>query len=234
MTYIFLFCFRMIRTLRDKINEFHRIDDSDDLNFYFEKFLKKLRQIFLRVVLLFLFIVHFCPLFLCRLFVSKSIDDLRTSFAFLCSTLALIFCLFARFYPRTTRFAIVLLLFTPIFLSFSTEQNHFVFSIISILLIYSFFIFDFLLSIGISILISVVFLFGQTNKFSFDFISIIFSHFLLHLFGIFFYRTTIKRIRKNFYDYEKILDKKNRATVDSKKLQTIIGFCQEKSTNDMR
>jgi hypothetical protein len=62
---------------------------------------------------------------------------------------------------------------------------------------------------------------------SLEFLSLCFYHFIINLSGLYTYIRSIKHIRKHFHAYETNLYEKNKCNVDCKKLNTIIGHCQQ-------
>ena len=124
---------------------------------------------------------------------------------------------------------ILILLFIPSIITYQTEQFHILFSTISIILIYSLLTFTLLQSLLFSLSISIlhiILVLNHENKFS-----IISYHFIINLFGLYSYISSIKHIRQHFYAYKTNLFEKNKYNVDCKKLHTIIGYCQQSQSN---
>jgi hypothetical protein len=221
--------------------DLHRITDCHDLNFYYERFLRKLNQQYLKILLPLIFIVYVCPLLFSRLFIYQSIDDIRTSLCFLFSCVILSVCLLIRLHIKwkTTwifiRSIVALLLLIPLLLTYQTQQYHLIFAIISILLTYSFLIFTLVQSFILAISISILHVTGvclqrsATRWTSLQLCSIVFYHVMIHIIGIYAYVTTIERIRQQFYAYKTILYEKNQAHIDCKKLQTMMNYCRRES-----
>lgn len=216
----------------------HRIHQCDDLNFYYRKFLDKLSEQYLKLLLPLLFLVYLCPLFLCRVIFFKSVVDLRTSLLFCLTCVGLILCLLTRLRIKwrrawiSIRFLLILLLISPVGLTSHTEQSHLLLPAISILLTYSLLTFtliqSFLISLTISLLHLVLLIFqrptiGWTYR---ELSSTISYHLIIQIFGLYFYVTIIEQIRQHFYAYKTTLHEKNKANVDCKKLRTIMGYCR--------
>ncbi|UJR20868.1 hypothetical protein I4U23_023977 [Adineta vaga] len=221
----------------------HHMNDCDDLNFYYKKFLTKLSKICLKIFLPLLFLMNFFTLFLCRLLLSKQIFDIRTQIYCVLIFLTIILLLFVRLHSKRrklwilTRLLIIFLAIIPLILTSQTEQFHILLSTISILLIYSFLTFTLLQSLFICLSISIlhiILLFNQTNSSihwkTSEFFSIIFYHCMVNLTGLYSYISSINHIRQHFYAYKTNLFEKNKSNVDCKKLHTIIGYCQQSPT----
>ncbi|CAF3406360.1 unnamed protein product [Rotaria sp. Silwood1] len=222
----------------------HHMNDCDDLNFYYKKFLNKLSKLCLKIFLPLLSLIYLFTLFLCRLFLSNQIFDIRTISLLLLIFLTFILLLLIRLHKRwkklwiLTRFLIIFLLTIPLIISYQTEQFHILLATISIITMYALLTFTLLQSVLISISISILhislLLNHQTNQIqwkSSEFFSIIFYHFTINIFGLYAYIQSIKHIRQHFYIYKKNLLEKNKYNVDCKKLQTIIGYCQQSQSS---
>ncbi|CAF4328410.1 unnamed protein product [Rotaria sp. Silwood2] len=218
----------------------HHMNDCDDLNFYYKKFLNKLSKLCLKIFLPLLSLIYLFTLFLCRLFLSSKIFDIRTISLLLIIFLTLILLLLIRLHKRWkklwifTRFLIIFLLIIPLIISYQTEQFHVLLATISIITMYALLTFTLLQSLLISISISILhislLLNHETNSIqwkSSEFLSIIYYHFIINIFGLYSYMQSIKHIRQHFYAYKKNLLEKNKYNVDCKKLHTIIGYCQQ-------
>ncbi|CAF0815708.1 unnamed protein product [Rotaria sordida] len=218
----------------------HHMNDCDDLNFYYKKFLNKLSKLCLKIFLPLLSLIYLFTLFLCRLFLSNQIFDIRTISLLLLIFLTFILLILIRLHKRwkklwiLTRFLIIFLLIIPLIISYQTEQFHILLSAISIIIMYALLTFTLLQSLLISISISILhislLLNRQTNQIqwkSLEFISIIFYHFIINIFGLYSYIQSIKYLRQHFNAYKKNLLEKNKYNVDCKKLHTIIGYCQQ-------
>ena len=220
----------------------HRMNDCDDLNLYYRKFLNKLSKIFLKIFLPLLPLIYLFTLFLCRLFLSNpnSIQfDIQTIVSLICILFTLILLFLIRLHTKWktlwffTRFLLILLLLIPLILTYQTEQYHLLFSTISITLIYSLLTFTLIQSLIISALIStlhIVLLLNIRNSMnwkSLEFLSLIFYHLIINIAGLYTYIRSMKHIRQHFQAYERNLYEKNKFNVDCKKLNTIIGHCQQ-------
>ena len=237
-----------LKYLRENVFHLHHINDCDDLNFYYKKFLNKLSRTFLKIFLLLLSFIHLFTLLPSRLFLSKYIFDIRTIILFTSIFIIFIPLLMIPLHKKwkkiwiLTRLLIVFLLIIPLILTHQTEQFHILLSIISIILTYALLIFTLLQSLLISLIISILYILlllnQETNSIqwkSLEFLSIIFYHLIINLFGLYLYIQSIKYIREHFYAYKVNLLEKNKHNVDCKKLQTIIGYClQKQSTSNTR
>src|ERR1700722_15274332 len=70
-----------MRNFWRKSTQLHQMNDRDDLNLYYRKFLDKLSKICLKIFLPFLLLVYLIALFLCRLLllhISLPSFDIRT------------------------------------------------------------------------------------------------------------------------------------------------------------
>lgn len=220
----------------------HRMNDSDDINLYYKKFLNKLSKICLKIFLPLLPLIYLFTLFLSRLFLYNQFKitfDFRTITFFLGIFLTLILLFFIRLHTKWktlwffTRTFLIFLLIIPLILTYQTEQYHILFSTISITLIYSLLTFtliqSFIICLSISIL-HVCLLLNQKNSIywqTFEFFSLIFYHFIINISGLYTYIQSIQHIRQHFHLYETNLYEKNKYNVDCKKLNTIIGHCQQ-------
>jgi hypothetical protein len=219
----------------------HRMNDSDDLNLYYRKFLNKLSKICLKIFLPLLLLINVFTLFLCRLFLSNQTFDIRTiSFLFL-TFLTFFLLILIRLHTKwrklwiLTRFLIIFLLILPLIITHKTEQFHILLSTISIILIYSLLTFtlfqSLLISLSISILHIILSLNQQIQWKTSEFFSIIFYHFIINITGLYLYIGSIQHIRQHFYAYKTNLFEKNKYNVDCKKLHTIVGYCQQSISN---
>ncbi|CAF1592457.1 unnamed protein product [Adineta ricciae] len=214
------------------------MNDCDDLNFYYKKFLNKLSKICLKIFLPLLFLTNFFALFLCRLLLSKQIFDIRTQTYCVLIFLTIVLLLLVRLHSKRkrlwlfTRFLLVFLLIIPLIITYQTEQFHLLLSSISILLVYSLLTFTLLQSLVISLSISVLYIFlnNSIHWKTTEFCSIVFYHFILNLTGLYSYVSSINHIRQHFYAYKTNLFEKNKSNVDCKKLHTIIGYFQQAPT----
>lgn len=217
----------------------HNMNDFDDLNLYYKKFLNKLSKICLKIYLPLLLFIYLFTLFLLRLLLFNQIKitfDIRTIIYFICILLTLFLLFLIRLHKKCrkiwflTRIFLIILFILPLFLTYQTDQYHILFSTISITIIYSLLTFTLIQSILICLIISIIhisLLLNNINWKTIEFFSIIFYHFIINLSGIFIYIKTIKHIRQHFHAYEKNLYEKNKYNVDCKKLNTIIGHCQQ-------
>ncbi|UJR28686.1 hypothetical protein I4U23_009915 [Adineta vaga] len=120
-------------------------------------------------------------------------------------------------------------------LTYQTEQYHVLFSTISITLIYSLLTFTLIQSVFICLTISILhitLLFNQIKEIhwkSTEFISWIIYHLIINLSGLYTYIQSLKHIQEHFHAYETSLYEKNKLNVDCKKLNIIIGHCQQAS-----
>lgn len=243
--FLFLLFYRMARNYLINLwrtsFHLHHMNDYDDLNFYYKKFLNKLSKISLKIFLPLLSLIYLFTLFLLRLFLSNQTFDIRTiTFLFL-TFLTFIILILIRLHTKwkklwlLTRFSIIFLFILPLIITYQTEQFHLLLSTISIILIYSLLTFtllqSFLISICISILHIILTLNHQINWKTSDLISIIFYHFIINLTGLYSYIGSIQHIRQHFYAYKTNLFEKNKYNVDCKKLHTIINYCQQSNLN---
>jgi hypothetical protein len=221
----------------------HHMNDCDDLNLYYKKFLNKLSKICLKIFLPLLPLIYLFTLFLCRLFLyNQSIItfDIRTIFYLLCIFLTFILLFLIRLHTKwktlwfLTRILLIFLLIIPLILTYQTEQYHILFSTISITLIYSLLTFTLIQSLIICLSISILHISlllntnnNSINWKSLELFSLIFYHFIINISGLYTYIRSIKHIREHFHAYEKNLYEKNKFNVDCKKLNTIIGHCQQ-------
>lgn len=219
------------------------MNDNEDLNLYYKKFLNKLSKISLKIFLPLLILIYLFALFLCRLFLNNQTIltfDFRTIF-FLVGIISTILLLFlVRLHTKWqslwcfTRLFLLTILILPLILTYQTNQYHILFSIISITMIYSLLTFTLIQSLIISLSISILhislFYLNNIDKIhwkSIEFLSLIFTHLIINLAGLYSYIKSIKHIRKHFHLYEENLYEKNKYNVDCKKLNTIIGYCQQ-------
>ncbi|CAF0743350.1 unnamed protein product [Adineta steineri] len=228
--------------LCEKSLHLHRMNDCDDLNLYYRKFLNKLSKICLKIFLPLLLLIYLLTLFLCRLLLyntTKLTFDIRTIVYLICIFLTFFLLFLIRIHTKwktlwfCTRSFLIFLLIIPLVLTYQTEQYHILFSTISITLIYSLLTFTLIQSIIICLSISILhisLLLNQTNEIhwtSIEFISLIFYHIIINLSGLYTYIRSIRYIRQHFHEYETSLYEKNKFSVDCKKLNTIIGHCQQ-------
>jgi prepilin signal peptidase PulO-like enzyme (type II secretory pathway) len=217
----------------------HQMNDSDDLNLYYQKFLNKLSKICLKIFLPLLPLIYLFTLFLCRLFLSNQMIiqfDLRT-ILFLIGIFLTLFLLFLiRLHTKwktlwfCTRIFLITLLIIPLILTYQTEQYHILFSTISITLIYSLLTFTLIQSLIICLMISILHISLLLDKIhwqSLEFLSICFYHLMINLAGLYTYIQLMKHIRQHFHAYERNLYEKNKFNVDCKKLNIINGHCQQ-------
>ncbi|CAM4945364.1 unnamed protein product [Rotaria socialis] len=232
-----------IKYLWKKNFHIHHMNDCDDLNFYYKKFLNKLSKLCLKVFLPLLSLIYLFTLFLCRLFLSTQTYDIRTICLLVLIFLSFILLILIRLHKKgkklwaLTRLLIIVLLVVPLVISYQTEQFHILLSSISIILIYALLTFTLLQSLLISISISILHIslllndrVNQIQWKSLEFLSIIIYHIIINIFGLYSYIRSIKHIRQHFYAYKKNLLEKNKYNVDCKKLHTIIGHCQQTPT----
>ncbi|CAF1667567.1 unnamed protein product [Adineta ricciae] len=228
--------------LCDKSLQLHRMNDCDDLNLYYKKFLNKLSKICLRIFLPLLPLIYLITLFLCRLFLhntTKLTFDIRTILYLICILLTFMLLFLMRLHTKwktlwfCTRTFLIFLLIIPLVLTYQTEQYHVLFSTISITLIYSLLTFTLIQSVCICSTISILHItlqFNQTEGIQWkgiEFVSWILYHLIINLAGLYAYVESLKHIRKHFHAYETSLYEKNKCSVDCKKLNTIIGHCQQ-------
>ncbi|CAF1131625.1 unnamed protein product [Adineta steineri] len=219
------------------------MNDCDDLNFYYKKFLNKLSKICLKIFLPLLLLINIFTLLFCRLFLSNHIFDIHTKIYLILIVVTCILLLFIRIHSKRkkiwifTRFLIIFLLIIPLILTYQTEQFHILLSSISIILLYSLLTFtllqSLLISLSISILHLILILNLKTNPIqwkSLEFFTIIFYHLIINLTGLYSYISSIQHIREHFYAYKTNLFEKNKYNLDCKKLHTIIGYCQKSPT----
>ncbi|CAF3629301.1 unnamed protein product [Rotaria sordida] len=226
----------------EKSFHLHRMNDCDDLDLYYRKFLNKLSKICLKIFLPLLPLIYLLTLFLCRLLLYNQliiIFDIRTILYLICIFLTFILLFLIRLHTKwktlwfCTRIFLILLLIIPLILTYQTEQYHILFSTISITLIYSLLTFTLTQSLIICLIISILhisLLLNQKNQIqwnSLEFLSIIFYHFIINISGLYTYIRSIKHVRQHFHAYEINLYEKNKLNVDCKKLNTIIGHCQQ-------
>ena len=220
----------------------HRMHDNDDLNLYYRKFLNKLSKTCLKIFLPLLTLIYLFTLFLCRLLLYNQIIltfDIRTILFLICFFLTLILLVLIRLHTKwrivwfCTRIFLILLLIIPFVLTNQTEQYHILFSTISITLIYSLLTFTLIQSVIICLIISILHIslvFIQQNQIKWktlEFLSLIVYHLIINISGLYTYVKSIKHIRKHFHSYERNLYEKNKFNVDCKKLNIIIGHCQQ-------
>jgi len=219
----------------------HQMNDCDDLNFYYKKFLNKLSKICLKIFLPLLSLIYLFTLFLCRLFLSNQTFDLRTIIFLILIFVTFFLLILIRLHTKwrklwiLTRFLIIILLILPLIITYQTEQFHILLSTISILLIYSLLTFtllqSLLISLSISILHIILLLNQQIQRKNSEIFSIIFYHFIINITGLYSYIGSIQHIRQHFYAYKTNLFEKNKYNVDCKKLHTIIEYCQQSISN---
>ncbi|CAF4964525.1 unnamed protein product [Rotaria sp. Silwood1] len=178
----------------------HRMNDCDDLDLYYQKFLNKLSKICLKIFLPLLPLIYLLTLFLCRLLLYNQliiIFDLRTILYLIGIFLTFILLFLIRLHTKwktlwfCTRIFLILLLIIPLLLTYQTEQYHILFSTISITLIYSLLTFTLIQSLIICSTISLLhisLLINQKNQIqwkSLEFLSIIFYHFIINISGLY-------------------------------------------------
>jgi hypothetical protein len=236
--YLIIFRFRMtmnsLKTFWKKSFHLHQMNDCDDLNFYYQKFLSKLSKISLKIFLPLLSLIYLFTLFFCRLFLSNQIFNIRTIIFLLFLFVSFFVLILIRLHTKwkklwiLTRFLIILLLILPLIITYQTEQYHILLSTIAILLIYSLLTFTLFQSLFISLSISILHILLSFNHWNtLQLFSMIFYHFIIHLTGLYSYIGSIQHIRKHFYAYKTNLFEKNKYNVDCKKLHTIIRYCQQ-------
>jgi hypothetical protein len=210
------------------------MNEFDDLNFYYQKFLYKLSKISLKIFLPLLSLIYLFTLFLCRLFLSNQIFHIRTIIFLVFLFISFFILILIRLHTKWkklwifTRFLIILLLILPLIITYQTEQFHILFSTIAILIIYSLLTFTLFQSLFISLSISIIHIFLSFNHWNISqLFSMIFYHFIIHFTGLYFYIGSIQHIREHFYAYRNNLFEKNQYNVDCKKLHTIIRYCQQ-------
>lgn len=218
------------------------MNNHDDLNLYYGKFLNKLSKICLKIFLPLLSLLYLFALFLCRFFLSNPnefIFDLRTILFLVGILLTFVLLFLVRLHTKwktlwfCTRLFLVFLLLIPLILTYQTEQYHLLFSTISITLIYSLSTFTLIQSLILSGTISVFHLTLLLNQnqtihwLSVEFFSLVVFHLVINVAGLSTYVHSIKHIRQHFHAYETHLYEKNKFSVDCKKLNTILGYCQQ-------
>lgn len=228
--------------LYEKSFHLHRMNDHEDLNLYYRKFLSKLSKICLKIFLPILLLVYLFTLFLCRLLLFDQTTitfDFRTIFYLIGLLFTFILLFLVRLHTKWktlwffTRIFLILLIIIPLILTYQTDQYHILLSTIAITLIYSLCTFTLIQSFTISSSISFlhVGLFLSKNvailSLNLDLFALIFYHFIIHLAGLSSYVQSLKHIRQHFHAYENNLYEKNKCSVDCKKLNTIIGHCQQ-------
>ena len=228
--------------LYEKSFHLHRMNDHDDLNLYYRKFLNKLSKICLKIFLPLLCLLYLFVLLVCRLLLFNQpliTLDFRTILYFIGLLFTFILLFLVRLHTKWrtlwifTRLFLIFLLMIPMILTYQTDQFHVLISTISITLIYSLSTFTLIQSLTIASGISLLDLglFIMQNRTipwqSLDFLSVIFYHMIIHLAGLASYVQSINHIRQHFHSYENNLYEKNKCSVDCKKLNTIIGHCQQ-------
>jgi hypothetical protein len=228
--------------LYEKSFHLHRMNDHDDLNLYYRKFLNKLGKICLKIFLPVLTLLYLFTLFLCRFLLLNSTMltfDLRTIVYLIGIILTFVLLFLVRLHTKwktlwfCTRLFLIVLVFIPLILTYQTDQYHILLATISITLIYSLSTFTLIQSLIISSSISIAHLSLALNRHKFvrwqtlEFFSWIIYHVIINLAGIVTSVQSIKHIREHFHAYESNLYEKNRFSVDCKKLTTIIGHCQQ-------
>jgi hypothetical protein len=228
-----------IKQLWKKSFHLHHMNDCDDLNFYYKKFLTKLSKICLKIFLPLLPLIYLFTLFLLRVFLSTPTIirfDIRTilSLIGIFATFVLLFLIRIHTKWKTlwfcTRIFLITLLIIPLILTYQTEQYHILFSTISITLIYSLLTFTLIQSMIICLMISILHLslvLSTIHWQSLEFLSITFYHLIINLAGLYIYINSVKHIRQHFHAYERNLYEKNKFNVDCKKLNIINGHCQQ-------
>ena len=106
-----------LKHLWRKSFDLHRMNDCDDLNFYYKKFLNKLSKICLKIFLPLLLLINLFTLFLCRLFLSNQIFDIRTKAFLILTFFNFILLLLIRLHTKKEKT-----------LDFNTFFNHFSFN----------------------------------------------------------------------------------------------------------
>jgi hypothetical protein len=220
----------------------HHMNDCDDLNFYYKKFLNKLSKICLKIFLPLLSLMYLFTLFLCRLFLLNQTFNIRTICFLIFIFISFILLVLIRLHRKwkklwiLTRFLIIFLLSIPLIVTYQTEQFHILLSTISIIFIYSVLTFTLIQSLMFSLSISIlhIILLLNQQKQNSQIFSIIFYHFIINLFGLYSYISSIKHIRQHFYAYKTNLFEKNKYNVDCKKLHTIMGYCQQSQSSSNR
>ena len=204
--------------------DLHRISDDEQLNFDYQRFRWKLSQFALKIFVPFLPFIYFIALFLCRVFTSI---DIRTIifFILLFITFIVVFLVYSQ-RKSVHRWMIVILLITPILLTYQTEQFHIFFSTIAILLIYSLFTFTLVQLLLITLTISLIdlILLWRISSIYLQLFPALLHHGILHFIGLFSSMDSLRRIRQHFYTYQTNLQDKNQANVDCKKLHTILRY----------
>jgi len=110
-----------------KTFQLHHMNDCDDLNFYYKKFLIKLSKICLKIFLPLLSLIYLFTLFLFRLFLLNKLFIIRTIIYFILTFLALILLICIRLHSKRrklwilTRCLILILLFIPSIITYQTE-----------------------------------------------------------------------------------------------------------------
>lgn len=133
----FLYSFRMTSNrwgyLYEKSFHLHRMNNHDDLNLYYGKFLNKLSKICLKIFLPLLSLLYLFALFLCRFFLSNQNEftfDLRTILFLVGILLTFVLLFLVRLHTKwktlwfCTRLFLVFLLLVPLILTYQTEQYH--------------------------------------------------------------------------------------------------------------
>jgi hypothetical protein len=226
-----------LKNLWKKLFHLHHMNDCDDLNFYYKKFLNKLSKICLKIFLPLLSLIYLFTLFLCRLSLSNRTFDIRTITFLLLIFVTFVLLILIRLHRKwkklwiLTRFLIIVLLILPLLITYQTEQFHILLSTISILLLYSLLTFTLLQSLLISLTISILHIILSLNqpiqwKRS-ELFAVIFHHFIINITGLYSYIGSIQHIREHFHAYKTNLFEKNKYNVDCKKLHTFIGYCQK-------
>lgn len=226
----------------EKSFHLHRMNDCDDLNLYYQKFLNKLSKICLKIFLPLLPLIYLFTLFLCRLFLFDQTNlrfDLQTLLSLICIFATFILLFLIRLHTKwktvwfCTRILLIGLLMIPLVLTYQTDQYHLLLSTISITLIYALLTFTLIQSLiicsSISILHMILFMNMKQsmNWKSFEFLSLIFYHLIINFAGLYTYIRSMKHIREHFHAYETNLYEKNKFNVDCKKLNLIHGHCQQ-------
>lgn len=218
------------------------MNDHDDLNLYYRKFLNKLSKISLKIFLPLLCLLYLFTLFLCRFLLTNQTTltfDLRTILCLIGVSFTFILLFLIRLHTKwktlwfCTRVLMVCLFVIPLILTHQTDQYHLLLSTVSITLIYSVSTFTLIQSIVLSLTISILhlglLLYGHEaiHWLTLEFFSLVFYHLMINLAGLAIYVRSIKHIRQHFQAYETNLYEKNKFSVDCKKLNTILGHCQQ-------
>lgn len=171
------------------------------------------------------FVIPFFPLIYLVTIVNCRGMDIRTMISVILFVVSCFLVYFRRKSPH--RLMGILLLISPIGLTYQTEQFHILFSTIAILLIYFLLNFSLVQSLGITLSISLLdlVLYGRISSWnSRQCFTVLLHHIIIHFIGLFFSIDILHRIRKHLSTYETNLQEKHQNHLDCKKLHTILRY----------